>query len=159
MVGAPACDGPSTSACEHRVVVATISTDVPEPAEILDLYLQVGWSAYTDEPDRLVAAVRGSTHVLAARDESGTLVGLLRALSDGHTITYVQDILVAPAAQRGGVGGALLDELLRLSATIRQVVLITDDEASQRAFYESRGLVEVHDVEPSPLRAFVRLGT
>lgn len=38
----------------------------------------------------------------------------------------VQDVLVAPAFQREGVGGALLDEVLRQAENVRQVVLVTD---------------------------------
>jgi len=40
---------------------------------------------------------------------------------------------------------------------VRQVVLLTDAEPGQRAYYESRGFVEAHDVRPEPLRSFVLL--
>lgn len=123
---------------------------------MLALYAAVGWTAYTDEPDTLVRALAGSSLVLAARD-GGTLVGLLRVVSDDATIAYVQDVLVHPGKQRSGVGGQLLDAALARYAHVRQVVLLTDAEPGQRAFYESRGFVEVHDVRPVPLRSFVLL--
>nr|WP_083389164.1 GNAT family N-acetyltransferase [Curtobacterium sp. MCBA15_007] len=72
-------------------------------------------------------------------------------------MVYVQDVLVVPSAHRSGVGGALLDAVLQRYADVRQTVLLTDTEAGQRAFYESRGFVEAHDVEPQPLRSFVLL--
>ncbi|MCU0152368.1 GNAT family N-acetyltransferase [Curtobacterium poinsettiae] len=72
-------------------------------------------------------------------------------------MVYVQDVLVVPSAHRSGVGGALLDAVLQRYADVRQTVLLTDAEAGQRAFYESRGFVEAHDVEPQPLRSFVLL--
>ncbi|MDZ8275679.1 GNAT family N-acetyltransferase [Microbacterium aquimaris] len=134
-----------------------IADEVPTADEIVELYSAVGWTAYTADPQRLVAAVRASHHVCTARDDTGALVGLLRTLSDGLTIVYIQDILVAPPHQRTGVGGALLDHLLGRTAHIRQTVLLTDDEPSQRAFYESRGLVEAHDIRAHPLRSFVLL--
>lgn len=134
----------------------TIGELPPGREETLELYGSVGWTAYTDDPDRLQAALHGSSLLLTARDDTGLLLGLARTVSDGATIVYLQDILVRPERQRRGVGGALLDEVLRRSAGIRQFVLLTDDEPRQRAFYESRGLTEVHELRPAPSRAFGR---
>ncbi len=134
-----------------------IADEIPADEELVELYRSVGWKAYTREPATLAAAVGASFCVLTARDEQGALVGLVRTVSDGLTIAYVQDILVAPSHQRRGVGGELLDELLHRTASIRQVVLMTDSEERQRAFYESRGFTEVRDIKPHQLRSFVRI--
>ena len=134
-----------------------IAAESPDADELVALYESVGWSAYTRDRATLVAAVGASYCVLTARSDAGDLIGLLRAISDGHTIAYVQDILVSPAHHRRGIGGALLDDFVARVPQIRQVVLITDAEPGQRAFYESRGFVEAHDVAPEPLRSFVRL--
>ncbi|MFJ3033548.1 GNAT family N-acetyltransferase [Curtobacterium pusillum] len=137
--------------------MVTITEELPGRDELLGLYDGVGWTAYTRHPDALVAAVAGSHLVLAARDHTGALVGLARTVSDGVTIVYVQDVLVLPSRQGTGIGGRLLDAVLERYAHVRQTVLLTDAEPGQRAFYESRGLIEVHDVEPQPLRSFVLL--
>ncbi|GGL87602.1 N-acetyltransferase [Curtobacterium citreum] len=137
--------------------MTSISSERPTTDELVDLYDAVGWTAYTRDPAVLRRAVDGSHRVLAARDDDGVLVGLVRVVSDGATIAYVQDLLVRPAAQRTGVGGALLDAVLERYGHVRQTVLLTDAEPGQRAFYESRGFTEAHDVEPSSLRAFVLL--
>lgn len=135
----------------------TVHQQIPTDAELVSLYEAVGWSAYTNDGERLARAVRGSHLVLCARnDASGSLVGLVRTVSDGETIVYVQDILVTPDDQREGIGGALLDAVLERYADVRQLVLLTDDGPGQRAFYESRGLTEAHDMAPHPTRAFVR---
>lgn len=134
-----------------------VGPERPSRNELHELYDAVGWAAYTDKPEQLKSAIDASYLVLAARSEDGKLVGLARTVSDGLTIIYVQDVLVAPAFQREGVGGALLDEVLRQAANIRQVALMTDADPGQRAFYESRGLIEVHDARPHQLRSFVRL--
>lgn len=122
--------------------------------EVLDLYGAVGWSAYTRDADSLLAGIAGSHLVVTARD-GGRLVGLARAVSDGATIAYVQDVLVHPQVQRTGLGSRLLTVLLGQYDGVRQQVLLTDDEAGQRAFYESLGFTEVHDLRPEQ-RAFVR---
>ncbi len=139
-------------------MTVTIAQEVPSREDAIALYDAVGWGAYTKDPDRLVGSLRGSATVLTARDGAGRLVGLARTISDGCTVAYLQDILVHPDVQRSGVGGALLDRIVADAAGIRQLVLLTDAEDGQRAFYESRGFVEVHEVKPAPLRSFVRLG-
>lgn len=141
-------DGPVTFA---------IRDERPGTDELLTLYEAVGWTAYTQDPAALARAIAGSDTVLTARDDDDRLLGLVRTVSDGVTIVYVQDLLVVPEAHRSGVGGALLDAVLERYAGVRQTVLLTDAEPGQRAFYESRGFVEVHDVAPQPLRSFVVL--
>ncbi len=123
--------------------------------ELLALYEAVGWSVYTDSPGLLQAGMAGASCVVTAR-ESGKLVGLARALSDGATICYLQDVLVHPAAQRRGIGRALVKAVLDRYRTVRQKVLLTDDEPGQRAFYESLGYTEIRDYGSGTLRSFVR---
>ena len=123
--------------------------------ELLALYGSVGWSAYTDSPDVLQAGVAGASYVVTARRD-GKLVGLARALSDGATICYLQDVLVDPAEQRHGIGRALVGAVLDRYRAVRQKVLLTDDEPAQRAFYESLGYAEIRDFGPGTLRCFVR---
>ena len=135
----------------------SIEAENPTAGELHELYTAVGWTAYTAAPQQLEQAIAGSYLVLAARSTADkSLIGLARTISDGHTIAYLQDVLVAPKHQRLGVGRALISSVLDHSAHIRQVVLLTDAEHTQRAFYESCGFTESHDVSP-PLRSFVRL--
>lgn len=123
--------------------------------ELVALYDAVGWSAYTKAPEVPHAAVTGSSYVVAAR-RGQRLIGLARALSDDATICYLQDVLVLPEEQRTGVGRALVQAVLDRYRTVRQKVLLTDDESGQRTFYESLGYVEVRDHDQGALRAFVR---
>jgi GNAT superfamily N-acetyltransferase len=125
------------------------------PGELTDLYRSVGWTAYTAAPDLLERAIAGSSFVVVAR-RGGRLVGLARAVSDDATICYLQDVLVRPDEQRGGVGRALVTAVLDRYAAVRQKVLLTDDEPGQRRFYESLGYAEIRDVGEGTLRAFVQ---
>ena len=131
------------------------TTDRPTLDELLALYDSVGWTAYTERPDALVRGVAGSLRVVTAR-VAGELVGLARTVGDGATIAYLQDVLVHPAHRRQGLGRRLVEEALA-DPTVRQQVLLTDDDPAQRAFYESLGFAEVRDLEAGALRAFVRL--
>jgi GNAT superfamily N-acetyltransferase len=145
--------------CQDRRVDRTELVIEPESGtpvdELLPLYESVGWTAYTAAPGLLEAAVAGSSCVVTAR-RGGRLVGLARALSDGATICYLQDVLVHPAEHRLGIGRALVRAVLDRYPAVRQKVLLTDDEPGQRAFYESLGYAEIRDFGPGALRCFVR---
>lgn len=123
--------------------------------EAVALYRAVGWSAYADDPSMLEAALAGSSTVVTAR-RGTVLVGLARVISDGASICYLQDVLVHPDERRSGIGRQLVRAALEPYASVRQKVLLTDDEPSQRAFYESLGYVEVSDYGDGSLRSFVR---
>lgn len=68
--------------------------------EILLLYASVGWTAYTDQPETLRRGFENSLLTLAAYEEN-RLIGVLRAVGDGQTIVFVQDLLILPEYQRG----------------------------------------------------------
>lgn len=106
--------------------------------EILPLYAAVGWTNYTDKPDMLQSALEHSLRIYADY-EDGRLAGLVRAVGDGHSILYIQDILMYPAYQRRGIGRALLQRVLDDYRHVYQTVLLTDDSPKTRAFYEAMG--------------------
>ncbi len=124
---------------------------------VMSLYSAVGWTAYTDRPEVLAAALAKSHHVVLAHD-GPVLIGLARVISDGASIAYLQDVLVHPDHQRSGVGSALVEAVMAPYSAVRQKVLLTDDEPGQRAFYEASGYRQVGQPGPGgALRAFVRL--
>jgi GNAT superfamily N-acetyltransferase len=140
------------SPVEVRVVAA--AGELPFD-DVLTIYSSVGWTAYTRDPERIRRALAGSSFVAGAF-AGDRLVGLVRAISDDATISYIQDVLVHADAQRSGVGRALMAAVGERYAHVRQHVLLTDDEPVQRAFYESLGYAETRDHGDGSLRAFVR---
>lgn len=119
-------------------------TDYNEP-EILALYDDVGWTAYTKTPQLLREAFINSMCVLAAY-ENDELMGVIRAVGDGCTIVFVQDILVFNKHQRKGVGSALLQAVLKRYSHVRQIELATDNTPETVAFYKSMGFKEMSEL-------------
>lgn len=107
-------------------------------AEILHLYESVGWTNYTAKPEMLSNAYANSLKIFAAYDGE-TLIGIIRAVGDGFSILYIQDILVLPEYQRKGVGTALIHKLLEAYKHVYQKVLLTDNSEKTIAFYKSIG--------------------
>ncbi|WP_029186171.1 GNAT family N-acetyltransferase [Streptococcus suis] len=113
---------------------------------VLDLYASVGWSNYTDRPAMLQKALEHSLFVLAAYD-GDRLVGLLRAVGDGHSIVFIQDILVLPTYQRQGIGRQLLEHAITHFPGIYQLHLLTDNTEKTRSFYEAIGFTAVDSLD------------
>lgn len=122
-------------------------------AEVLPLYEAVGWTAYTDCPETLRRGFENSLLTLAAY-EDGQLLGLIRAVGDGHTIVFIQDLLVYPQHQRRGIGSALLRAVLERFPHVRQILLATDNTPKTLAFYRSQGFRELSEMG---CRGFMRI--
>ena len=120
--------------------------------EILGLYTAVGWTAYTEDPAALRRGYENSLLVLGAY-EDGKLAGIIRAVGDGATVVFIQDILVFPEYQRKGVGSALLRAVLDKYAGVRQVELVTDNTEKTVAFYQSMCF---HDLSELGCRGFMK---
>ena len=107
--------------------------------EIFPLYEAVGWTNYTSNPTMLKNALEHSLFLISARDEEGNLIGFLRAVGDGYSIVYIQDIIVLPEYHRQGIGTQLLRQTLEYFNEVYQIILTTDSELKTIAFYEANG--------------------
>jgi ribosomal protein S18 acetylase RimI-like enzyme len=120
--------------------------------QVFNLYEKLEWTAYTTHFETLRKGIENSLFVLSGWDED-QLVGLLRAVGDGHTIVYIQDILVAKDYQRQGIGTAMMRQALEHYRSVRQIVLMTDAESEAIPFYEQLGL---NRTEKMGLQTFIR---
>ena len=111
--------------------------------EVLPLYEAVGWTNYTQNPTMLKEAYENSLHILGALNEEGKLVGVLRAVGDGASILFIQDILVYPEYQHQGIGTKLLQQTLEKYKNVYQIQLATDDSKKTISFYESNGFTSL----------------
>ena len=114
-------------------------------SEILPLYKAVGWRNYYERPQVLKRAYENSLCVLGAF-EQGRLVGIIRAVGDGCSIVFVQDVIVHPDFQRWGIGTKLMRSLLERYENVYQIQLLTDDTEATAAFYKSLGFRPVNEV-------------
>ncbi|MFF0540663.1 GNAT family N-acetyltransferase [Streptomyces coelicoflavus] len=90
----------------ERVEGAALDLD-----EVLGVYHASGLGERrpVEDRERFAAMVANANLVLVARDDDGTLLGIVRAVSDFSYVTYVSDIAVVREHQRSGIGRALLD--------------------------------------------------
>jgi len=143
---------PTTPPKEHTYQIVPVDSIAQDA--IRGLYDSVGWSAYTQDIHKLMAAIEGSDFLVAAKQEDN-LIGLSRAISDDASVVYIQDILVQPSHQGRGIGKELVKAVLSRYAHVRQKVLLTDDRPEQLQFYASLGFSNTRSLEKTPLNAFV----
>ena len=113
--------------------------------EIKKLYDAVGWTSYTDDMDALEKGYEKSLKVLAAYEDN-KLLGIIRAVGDGFTVVFIQDILVFSEEQGKGIGKALIKAMLDLYPNVRQIQLTTDIDPKTIAFYKSVGFSELSEI-------------
>ncbi len=113
--------------------------------EILNLYQSVGWTNYLERISVLEEAYANSLCVIGAYDNE-KLVGIIRAVGDGQTIVFVQDIIVLPEYQRKGIGTKLLKAVMDKYHDVYQMELLTDNTVKTKAFYRSVGFTASDDV-------------
>ena len=115
-------------------------------AAVLDLYASVAWSNYTNRPQQLEQAFHQSLFVMAAYDDE-ELVGLIRAVGDGVTIVFIQDLLVYPKYQRQGIGRSLLQQTLERFKDVYQIQLATEQSDKNLTFYQELGFRQQEDFD------------
>jgi len=113
--------------------------------EMINLYQSVGWTNYLERISILEEAYANSLCVLGAYD-SDRLVGIIRAVGDGRTIVFVQDIIVLPEYQRKGIGTKLLKAVMDKYHDVYQMELLTDNTVKTKAFYRSVGFTASDDI-------------
>ena len=114
--------------------------------EILNLYESVGWINYTNNPKMLENAFVNSLKILGAYEDE-KLIGIIRVVGDGHSVVFIQDLLVYPEYQRQGIGTALLKQILLDYKNVYQKHLLTENTEKTIQFYKSLGFTMDTDME------------
>jgi len=113
--------------------------------EIVNLYKSVEWNNYLKRQDMLEEAFKNSLCVLGAYMDN-KLVGIIRAVGDGVSIVFIQDILVQPEYQRQGIGTMLIKEIMKKYQTVYQMELLTENTEKTVAFYKSVGFTPANEI-------------
>ena len=121
---------------------------LPEKAELFRLFETTGWNEFyrLGESDLHEAAAR-SWHLLSAYSDD-KLVGFGRIICDGVVHALILDLIVLPEFQERGIGGTILDSLVRkcLDHKIRDIQLFC--AKGQAEFYKKRGFSPRPDNAP-----------
>ena len=122
----------------------------PDPATlkgIITIYRAHGWWKPSDTPALLKKIIKGS-HCFAAAGLDGRIIGIGRAISDGVSDAYIQDMAVLKTERGSGAGRAILKALLaRLKKDgVNWVGLIAQDNSEP--FYRKAGFKTLKKAQP-----------
>ena len=108
--------------------------------EIASLYGAGGWWKEEYRVEELRHLIRGSFVFVVATDrKTGGAVGMGRVLSDGVSDGYIQDLVVLPEFRKLGVGGKIVEALVRKcqDCGLTWIALIAEPETAR--FYTPLG--------------------
>jgi ribosomal protein S18 acetylase RimI-like enzyme len=91
-----------------------------------------------DEPETIAGMLAHADIILAARDESGLLVGVSRAVTDFSYCTYLSDLAVDVACQGQGIGRELIRRTHAAAGLKTRLILLSAPAA--RTYYPHIGM-------------------
>lgn len=114
---------------------------------IITIYRTHGWWKPSDKPALLKRIIKGS-HCFAVAERGGRVIGIGRAISDGVSDAYIQDMAVLKTERGSGAGGAILKALMeRLRRDgVNWVGLIAQDNSEY--FYRKGGFRTLKKAHP-----------
>ncbi len=128
----------------------TLLTD--QAVQIVALYRDQGWwYDHTDAAEdlRLLERILAGSHCfLVAVEEGGSIAGMGRAISDGASDAYIQDVAVGGRWQHQGLGGRIVDAIVSrlVDDGIGWIGLIADNHTQH--FYERLGFSPMRGAAP-----------
>ena len=121
-------------------VLEILDVDDWDPAEIEQLYRVAGWWKEEYDASELPLLIRSSfVFIVALNIDTGKAVGMGRAISDGISDAYLQDLVVLPEYRNLGVGTRMVRALVEtcISRGITWIALIA--EPGTENFYLPNG--------------------
>lgn len=121
------------------MIVYAIEPDLA-PSEFIDVLHRstLAERRPVDDPARIAGMLANADLIVTARDESGRLVGVSRAVTDYHYCTYLSDLAVDEAHQRRGIGRELIRRTHEAAGLRTMLVLLAAPKA--REYYPHIGL-------------------
>jgi len=119
-----------------------------EIEQVLSLYKLEGWWISSGDDAELVRRIVAGSHCFLAAKEGQTIVGMGRAISDGVSDAYIQDVAVSKPFRGRGTGTEIIQRLLeRLDEDgVNWVGLIA--ERGSHPFYERIGFAVMPEATP-----------
>ena len=112
--------------------------------DIIALYTDAGWTAYINDKAALWGSVLKSLKTYSIFDNT-ELIAFARLLGDGITTVVIQDIVVKSTYRHKGIGSLLLKTILTEWESVRQIILLCDNEQMLQNFYEKNGLCAIEN--------------
>lgn len=113
------------------------------PDAFIDILERSGLAARRPlgDRERVARMLRQADIVLCARSEDGRLVGVARSISDFSYCTYLSDLAVDRAFQRGGIGRELIRRTHEIAGRHTTLLLLSAPQAM--GYYRHIGMAPI----------------
>jgi ribosomal protein S18 acetylase RimI-like enzyme len=103
------------SACDNSIRCIAIREPTEEQSlQIAEMYRMQGWwQPHDNDKECLIPRIIKGSHCFVIAMDGDTIVGMGRALSDGISDAYIQDLTVKKDRRNQGVGRKILLALLK----------------------------------------------
>ena len=137
----------------HDLKIKVTITETADTKQLKSLYEEAGWWNEDDnnDPDLINKIMQGS-FCFAVASINDKLVGMGRAISDGVSDAYIQDVAVLNDFRGKGIGVLIMDEIIKhlKSKNINWISLISEPKAV--SFYQRYGFSQMTDYVPFTLK-------
>ncbi|HPM05006.1 MAG TPA: GNAT family N-acetyltransferase [Candidatus Cloacimonas sp.] len=121
-----------------------------DPQEILSLYRQAGWWQTDEKPEYLdlVSKIMANSFCFVIAKIGDELVGMGRAISDGVSDAYIQDVTVRQDLRGQGIGKGIIRTLVGYmkEKSLQWIGLIS--EPGYERFYQGLGFAVMQNYTP-----------
>ncbi len=125
-----------------------------DPNEILSLYRHPGWWQLDEDPRYLemVRKIVSDSFCFVVARQEGRIIAMGRALSDGVSDAYIQDVVVYSDYRGRGIGAKIVAKLIGFlrENNIQWIGLIS--EPGHEDFYERLGFARMPEYTPMLLK-------
>lgn len=119
--------------------------------DLVALYKGAGWWEETDDFSFLDRLVKNSFCFVGAFS-GNRMIGMGRAISDGVSDAYIQDVTVLPEYRNKGIGGIIIKELVKFLKENKLSWIGLVGEPGTQSFYERLGFKLQKDYIPMLLK-------
>jgi spermidine synthase len=121
-----------------------------DPATILGLYLQAGWWQTDENPEYLetVKKIISNSFCFVIALSGEEIIGMGRAISDGVSDAYIQDVTVRTDLRGQGIGKGIIRTLLAFLKENKLQWIGLISEPGYERFYGGLGFKEMQHYTP-----------
>lgn len=122
--------------------------DEDDLRQMIRLYRAAGWWGEGPDDPALVRRLVAGSHCVAVVRWEGRVVGMGRAISDGASDAWIQDVTVDGALRHRGIGSGIVRRIVaRLEADgIGWIGLVAED--GSHPLYQPLGFVAMKNAQP-----------
>lgn len=123
---------------------------------LVDLYTAGGWWIKDQDPSHINDIIQSSfAFAVAIHVPSGRTIGMGRAISDGVSDAFIQDVVILPEFRGIGAGGKIIRAILRFCISHRITWIALIAEPGTQEFYEHYGFALMKDHVPMKFRGML----